>query len=91
MDMFAEQFKTKAQGPAPDLSKLKVKVAEKAPSKVSLLEPNKSKNLAITLRKGGMSPNDICTAIERYVLAQVLHQKSWTSMETQLFLSFSQI
>ncbi|KAK7167967.1 hypothetical protein R3I94_002126 [Phoxinus phoxinus] len=66
MDLFAEQFKTKAQGPAPDLSKLKVKVAEKAPSKVSLLEPNKSKNLAITLRKGGMSPNDICTAIERY-------------------------
>uniref|UniRef100_A0A671S397 Formin-like protein 1 n=1 Tax=Sinocyclocheilus anshuiensis TaxID=1608454 RepID=A0A671S397_9TELE len=66
MDVFAEQFKTKAQGPPTDLSKLKVKVAEKVPSKVSLLEPNKAKNLAITLRKGGMSPNDICTAIERY-------------------------
>ncbi|KAL0197363.1 hypothetical protein M9458_005903, partial [Cirrhinus mrigala] len=66
MDLFAEQFKTKAQGPPTDLSKLKVKVAEKAPSKVSLLEPNKAKNLAITLRKGGMSPNDICIAIERY-------------------------
>lgn len=66
MDVFAEQFKTKAQGPPTDLSKLKVKVAEKAPSKVSLLEANKAKNLAITLRKGGMSPNDICTAIERY-------------------------
>ncbi|RXN18348.1 formin 1 [Labeo rohita] len=66
MDLFAEQFKTKAQGPPTDLSKLKVKVTEKAPSKVSLLEPNKAKNLAITLRKGGMSPNDICTAIERY-------------------------
>ncbi|XP_016402680.1 formin-like protein 1, partial [Sinocyclocheilus rhinocerous] len=64
MDVFAEQFKTKAQGPPTDLSKLKVKVAEKVPSKVSLLEPNKAKNLAITLRKGGMSPNDICTAIE---------------------------
>lgn len=72
MDMFAEQFKTKAQGPPPDISKMKVKVAEKAPSKVSLLEANKAKNLAITLRKGGMSPNDICTAIERYVSAQVL-------------------
>lgn len=67
MDVFAEQFKTKAQGPPTDLSKLKVKVAEKAPSKVSLLEANKAKNLAITLRKGGMSPNDICTAIERCV------------------------
>uniref|UniRef100_A0A8C2DW67 Formin-like 1a n=1 Tax=Cyprinus carpio TaxID=7962 RepID=A0A8C2DW67_CYPCA len=66
MDLFAEQFKTKAQSPPTDLSKLKVKVAEKAPSKVSLLEANKAKNLAITLRKGGMSPNDICTAIERY-------------------------
>ncbi|KTG42084.1 hypothetical protein cypCar_00010522, partial [Cyprinus carpio] len=55
-----------AQSPPTDLSKLKVKVAEKAPSKVSLLEANKAKNLAITLRKGGMSPNDICTAIERY-------------------------
>ncbi|XP_073695334.1 formin-like protein 1 [Garra rufa] len=66
MDLFAEQFKTKAQGAPTDLSKLKVKVAEKAPSKVSLLEANKAKNLAITLRKGGMSPNDICTAIEKY-------------------------
>uniref|UniRef100_A0A673GDR0 Formin-like protein 1 n=1 Tax=Sinocyclocheilus rhinocerous TaxID=307959 RepID=A0A673GDR0_9TELE len=66
MDVFAEQFRTKAQGPPTDLSKLKVKVAEKAPSKVSMLEANKAKNLAITLRKGGMSPNDICTAIERY-------------------------
>uniref|UniRef100_A0A672R8Y4 Formin like 1 n=1 Tax=Sinocyclocheilus grahami TaxID=75366 RepID=A0A672R8Y4_SINGR len=66
MDVFAEQFRTKAQGPPTDLSKLKIKVAEKAPSKVSMLEANKAKNLAITLRKGGMSPNDICTAIERY-------------------------
>lgn len=67
MDLFAEQFKTKAQGAPADLSKLKVKVAEKAPSKVSLLEANKAKNLAITLRKGGMSPDAICTAIETYV------------------------
>ncbi|XP_059413662.1 formin-like protein 1 isoform X2 [Carassius carassius] len=66
MDVFAEVFRTKAQGPPTDISKLKVKVAEKAPSKVSLLEANKAKNLAITLRKGGMSPNDICIAIERY-------------------------
>ncbi|XP_056609906.1 formin-like protein 1 [Triplophysa dalaica] len=66
MDIFAEQFKTKAQGSPADLSKLKVKVVEKTPSKVSLLEANKAKNLAITLRKGGMSPDAICTAIETY-------------------------
>ncbi|KAI4878563.1 hypothetical protein NFI96_021151, partial [Prochilodus magdalenae] len=65
MDLFAEQFKTKAQGPPADLTKVKVKAA-KAPTKVSLLEANKAKNLAITLRKAGMSPGDICTAIETY-------------------------
>ncbi|KAG7334738.1 hypothetical protein KOW79_001334 [Hemibagrus wyckioides] len=65
MDMFAEQFKTKAQGPPTDISKMKVK-AQKAPTKVSLLEANKAKNLAITLRKAGMSPADICTAIQTY-------------------------
>ncbi|XP_017348031.1 formin-like protein 1 [Ictalurus punctatus] len=65
MDIFAEQFKTKAQGGPSDLSKLKVK-ASKPPTKVSLLEANKAKNLAITLRKAGMSPADICTAIQTY-------------------------
>ncbi|KAK3553208.1 hypothetical protein QTP86_031815 [Hemibagrus guttatus] len=65
MDMFAEQFKTKAQGPPADIAKVKVK-AQKAPTKVSLLEANKAKNLAITLRKAGMSPADICTAIQNY-------------------------
>ncbi|XP_062303244.1 formin-like protein 1 isoform X2 [Osmerus eperlanus] len=66
MDMFEEQFKTKAQGPPADLSTLKVKVAQKAPTKVSLMDSNKAKNLAITLRKGGLSPQDICIAIETY-------------------------
>lgn len=66
MEAFEEQFKTKAQGPPAALSTLKVKVAQKAPSKVSLIEGNKAKNLAITLRKGGRSPADICTAIETY-------------------------
>lgn len=66
MDLFEEHFKTKAQGPPADLSTLKVKVAQKAPTKVSLIDGNKAKNLAITLRKAGMSPQDICTAIETY-------------------------
>lgn len=66
MDLFAEQFKTKAQGPPADLSTLKVKVSKQTSSKVALMEANKAKNLAITLRKGGMSPGDICAAIETY-------------------------
>lgn len=67
MEMFEEQFKTRAQGNAKDLSNVKKKV-QKAPSKTSLIDPNKAKNLAITLRKGGMNPDAICTAIEMYVL-----------------------
>lgn len=68
MDVFAEQFKTKAQAPPTNIGTLKMKVAKKASSKVSLLEPNRAKNLAITLRKAGMSANQICTAIETYVI-----------------------
>lgn len=67
MDMFEEQFKTRAQGNPADLSKIKTKT-QKAPSKTSLIDANKAKNLAITLRKGGMEPSAICTAIETYVL-----------------------
>lgn len=66
MDMFEELFKTRAQGTKADLTKIK-KVAQKAPSKTSLMDQNKAKNLAITLRKGSMNPSDICTAIETYV------------------------
>ncbi|XP_061906020.1 formin-like protein 3 isoform X3 [Entelurus aequoreus] len=66
MEMFEEQFKTKAQGNPSDLSKVKKKLGQKAPSKTSLIDANKAKNLAITLRKGGMSPSNICTAIEMY-------------------------
>ncbi|XP_035037319.2 formin-like protein 1 isoform X1 [Hippoglossus stenolepis] len=66
MDMFEDMFKTRAQGNPTDLSNVKKKVVQKAPSKTSLLEVNKAKNLAITLRKGGMIPAKICTAIETY-------------------------
>lgn len=68
MEMFEEHFKTRAQGNPADLSKVKKKMASKAPTKTSLIDGNKAKNLAITLRKGGMSPANICTAIEMYVL-----------------------
>lgn len=66
MEMFEEQFKTRAQGNPADLSHKKKKV-QKSPSKTSLIDANKAKNLAITLRKGGMKPSAICTAIEKYV------------------------
>ncbi|KAL9823614.1 LOW QUALITY PROTEIN: formin-like protein 1 [Geothlypis trichas] len=66
MSDFEEQFKTKAQGPALDISALKAKATQKAPSKVTLMESNRAKNLAITLRKGGRSVQDICAAIETY-------------------------
>ncbi|ROI16387.1 Formin-like protein 3 [Anabarilius grahami] len=68
MDVFEELFKTKAQSAPVDVGTLKVKVAHKASSKISLLEPNRAKNLAITLRKGGMSTAQICTAIQTYNL-----------------------
>lgn len=66
MDMFEEQFKTRAQSNTTDLSKMKMKMAKKAPTKTSLMDGNKAKNLAITLRKGGMKPSCICEAIEAY-------------------------
>lgn len=81
MDMFEDQFKTRAQGNPKDLSTIKTKVVQKVPSKTSLIDTNKAKNLAITLRKGGMNPSDICTAIETYVL----HGKSVTLLK---FLSY---
>ncbi|XP_047667238.1 formin-like protein 1 isoform X2 [Tachysurus fulvidraco] len=68
MDTFEELFKTKAQSPSSNFSTLKTKAARKSSSKISLLEPNRAKNLAITLRKGGMDANQICTAIEMYNL-----------------------
>ncbi|KAH1174458.1 formin-like protein 1 isoform X1 [Mauremys mutica] len=68
MNDFEEQFKTKAQGPSLDISSLKVKAAQKAPSKVTLIESNRAKNLAITLRKGGLSIDSICKAIQTYDL-----------------------
>lgn len=61
-------FKTRAQGPIVDLSCTKSKVAQKVVNKVSLLDANRSKNLAITLRKANKTTEEICKAIEKYVL-----------------------
>uniref|UniRef100_A0A8C0ASP1 Formin like 3 n=1 Tax=Buteo japonicus TaxID=224669 RepID=A0A8C0ASP1_9AVES len=71
LERFEELFKTKAQGPALDLVCAKNKASQKAASKVTLLEANRAKNLAITLRKGGGSgsPSPTVRARGRFDLA----------------------
>lgn len=64
VDEFEEMFKTKAQGPAIDITMNKQKVIQKGPNKVTLLDSNRAKNLAITLRKVGKTPEEICKAIQ---------------------------
>nr|XP_048301824.1 formin-like protein 1 isoform X8 [Myodes glareolus] len=68
MNDFEEQFKTRSQGPSLDLNALKGKAAHKAPTKATLIEANRAKNLAITLRKGNLGADRICQAIETYDL-----------------------
>nr|XP_019963283.1 PREDICTED: formin-like protein 2 isoform X2 [Paralichthys olivaceus] len=71
VEEFEELFKTKAQGPAVDLTLSRQKLPQKSASKVSLLEANRSKNLAITLRKAGQGPEVICRAIHTFDLRTV--------------------
>ncbi|XP_013372897.1 PREDICTED: formin-like protein 2 [Chinchilla lanigera] len=68
VDEFEEIFKTKAQGPAIDLSSSKQKMTQKGSNKVTLLEANRAKNLAITLRKAGKTADEICKAIHVFDL-----------------------
>uniref|UniRef100_A0A8C6MGQ1 Formin-like 3 n=1 Tax=Nothobranchius furzeri TaxID=105023 RepID=A0A8C6MGQ1_NOTFU len=68
LEKFEELFKTRAQGPIVDLSCTKSKVAQKAANKVTLLDANRSKNLAITLRKANKTTEEICKAIEKFDL-----------------------
>lgn len=64
VDEFEEIFKTRAQGPAIDVTSSKQKTIQKVLNKVSLLDSNRAKNLAITLRKVGKTPEEICKAIQ---------------------------
>nr|XP_057941681.1 formin-like protein 3 isoform X2 [Doryrhamphus excisus] len=68
LEKFEELFKTRAQGPVVDVSCPKSKVAHKAVNKVTLLDANRSKNLAITLRKANKTTEEICKAIEKFDL-----------------------
>lgn len=74
LERFEELFKTRAQGPIMDLSCTKSKVAQKAVNKVTILDANRSKNLAITLRKANKTSEEICKAIEKYALSLTLRQ-----------------
>uniref|UniRef100_A0A668A305 Formin-like 2b n=1 Tax=Myripristis murdjan TaxID=586833 RepID=A0A668A305_9TELE len=71
VEQFEELFKTKAQGPAVDVTLSRQKAPQKTPSRVSLLEANRAKNLAITLRKAGQGSEVICRAIQTFDLRAV--------------------
>ncbi|MFT7801070.1 formin-like protein 3 isoform X1 [Arapaima gigas] len=68
LDKFEELFKTKAQGPAVSICCSKSKMSNKAINRVTLLDINRSKNLAITLHKAGKSTEEICRAIQMFDL-----------------------
>ncbi|TNN82485.1 Formin-like protein 3 [Liparis tanakae] len=68
LERFEELFKTRAQGPIVDITCTKSKVDKKAVNKVNLLDSNRSKNLAITLRKAHKTTEEICKAIEKFDL-----------------------
>uniref|UniRef100_A0A4W4FRI1 Formin-like 2a n=1 Tax=Electrophorus electricus TaxID=8005 RepID=A0A4W4FRI1_ELEEL len=60
--------RTHSSGPAVDVISSKQKATQKGPNKVSLLDANRAKNLAITLRKVGKTPEEICKAIQVFDL-----------------------
>ncbi|XP_051962120.1 formin-like protein 3 isoform X2 [Xyrauchen texanus] len=68
LEKFEELFKTKSQGSVVDLLCSKNKVSQKAVNKVQLLDANRSKNLAITLRKANKTTEEICKAIQTFDL-----------------------
>ncbi|XP_067299365.1 formin-like protein 2 isoform X3 [Pseudorasbora parva] len=68
VDEFEEMFKTKAQGPAIDITSSKQKTSQKGPNKILLLDSNRAKNLAITLKKVGKTSEEICRAIQMFDL-----------------------
>ncbi|KAM4602205.1 formin-like protein 2 [Polymixia lowei] len=71
VEEFEEMFKTKAQGPALDVTVSRQKVCQKGAGRVSLLDANRAKNLAITLRKAGQGSEVICRAIQTFDLRTV--------------------
>lgn len=87
LERFEELFKTRAQGPVVDLSCPKSKVANKVANKVTLLDANRSKNLAITLRKANKSTEEICRAIEKYAPVFFTHLQNflWNKLQVTCY------
>uniref|UniRef100_A0A8K9UL00 Formin-like 2b n=1 Tax=Oncorhynchus mykiss TaxID=8022 RepID=A0A8K9UL00_ONCMY len=71
VEEFEEMFKTKAQGPAVDVTLSRHKAPQKGPNRVSLLEANRAKNLAITLRKAARGPNSSVGPSRRFDMRTV--------------------
>uniref|UniRef100_A0A8C6VZW4 Formin-like 1 n=1 Tax=Nothobranchius furzeri TaxID=105023 RepID=A0A8C6VZW4_NOTFU len=88
MEAFEEQFKTKAQSAPVDLGTLKRKMTHKASNRKSILEPNRAKNLAITLRKEGVAASDICSAIETLDFLELLERFVPTEYEMRLIQNY---
>lgn len=91
MDVFEEMFKTKAQSAPLDVGTMKIKVAQKALSKISILEPNRAKNLAITLRRGGMSGAQICDAIKTYATESTISQYIISNQNVHIIFFFTSL
>uniref|UniRef100_A0A8C7ZZF5 Formin like 1 n=1 Tax=Oryzias sinensis TaxID=183150 RepID=A0A8C7ZZF5_9TELE len=68
MSTFEDQFKTKAQASTVDLGTLKTKASPRPSIKMSVVNLNRSKNLAITLRQEDKDASEICHAIQTYNL-----------------------
>ena len=70
MSPFEEIFKTRAQDSAADAARLE-KIKNKAKRGESLIDTNRARNLAITLRKIGLSTDEICRAVYSYDLKEL--------------------
>ena len=67
MSSFEEIFKTKAQDSSADAARLE-KLKAKSNRGTAIIDNNRARNVAITLRKIAMSHDDICQAIYSYNL-----------------------
>ena len=70
MSPFEEIFKTRAQDSSADAARME-KIKNKAKRGESLIDTNRARNLAITLRKIGLDTNEICRAVYSYDLKEL--------------------
>nr|XP_018668129.1 formin-like protein 2 isoform X1 [Ciona intestinalis] len=68
MNEFEEMFKTRAQDTEADRMRMQKIVEAQQKRGTSLIDVNRARNLAITLRKIGLSTDDICRSVYSYDL-----------------------